>query len=439
MESVRKVPRSFELGGCTVNPEDGSLTSPGRSVRLEPLQMDLLVFLCSRAGQVVTKDEILETVWRGRFISDDTVKSTFYQLRKALNDSPRKPRYIETIPKRGYRVLIDPVPLERPGGSGTPGTIATDLFRKGAALLSGQPSAAALKQARLYFERAIESDPDHAESGAALAHTYIHLVTSALGKGQDLLPCAKALAARASENDPKLSSARLAFGITRLLCDWEVAEAEKSFRNAIALDSGDGAPHRWLASLLSFNNMHTEAVAEARAALQADPLSLGVRRDLVETLFLARLYEEAIAEGRLLLQMSAQAADVQLGLSWIYYTVGDMDRAYDAIYAGFKAHGTSKAVLVRVERSFRRGGIRSVLQLWMQLLQSQAEVGQRSLDLLFLCSLMEERDRAFELMDRLVEQCHPSLLLLPASPLFDKLRPDPRFRRVLQQLTQNGK
>jgi tetratricopeptide (TPR) repeat protein len=222
------------------------------------------------------------------------------------------------------------------------------------------------------------------------------------------------------------------------LCDWEVAEAEKSFRNAIVLDSGDSAPHRWLARLLSFNNMHTEAVAEARAALQADPLSLGVRRDLVETLFLARLFEEAIAEGQLLLQMSAQAADVQLGLSWIYYTVGDMDRAYDAIYAGFKALGTSKAVLVRVERSFRRGGIRSVLQLWMQLLQSQAEVGQRSLDLLFLCSLMEERDRAFELMDRLVEQCHPSLLLLPASPLFDKLRPDPRFRRVLQRLTQNG-
>ena len=342
MESVRKVSRSFELGGCTVNPEDGSLTSPGRSVRLEPLQMDLLVFLCSRAGQVVTKDEILETVWRGRFISDDTVKSTFYQLRKALNDSPRKPRYIETIPKRGYRVLIDPIPLERPGGSGTPGTIATDLFRKGAALLSGQPSAAALKQARLYLERAIESDPDHAESGAALAHTYIHLVTFALGKGQDLLPRAKALAARASENDPRLSSARLAFGITRLLCDWEVAEAEKSFRNAIALDSGDSAPHRWLARLLSFNNMHTEAVAEARAALQADPLSLGVRRDLVETLFLARLYEEAIAQGQLLLQMSAQAADVQLGLSWIYYTVGDMDRAYDAVYAGFKARGHQK-------------------------------------------------------------------------------------------------
>jgi DNA-binding winged helix-turn-helix (wHTH) protein len=133
MESVRKVPRSFELGGCTVNPEDGSLTSSGRSVRLEPLQMDLLVFLCSRAGQVVTKDEILETVWRGRFISDDTVKSTFYQLRKALNDSPRKPRYIETIPKRGYRVLIDPVPqfpCSDPAAPGLPVPLPQTCFAK---------------------------------------------------------------------------------------------------------------------------------------------------------------------------------------------------------------------------------------------------------------------------------------------------------------------
>lgn len=108
MDSVQRLRKGFELGEWTVKPEDGSLTSPERTARLEPLQMDLLVFLCSRAGRVVTRDEILEAVWRGRFVSDDTVKSTFYQLRKALGDAPRKPRYIETLPKRGYRTLLDP-------------------------------------------------------------------------------------------------------------------------------------------------------------------------------------------------------------------------------------------------------------------------------------------------------------------------------------------
>src|SRR6185312_16333528 len=98
----------FRLGDWTVRPVDGSISSHAGTTRLEPLGMDLLVFLCSRAGQVVTKDETLAAVWRGRLVSEETIKSSFYQLRKALGDSPREPRYIETIPKRGYRVLLDP-------------------------------------------------------------------------------------------------------------------------------------------------------------------------------------------------------------------------------------------------------------------------------------------------------------------------------------------
>ena len=61
-----------------------------------------------------------------------------------------------------------------------------------------------------------------------------------------------------------------------------------------------------------------------------------------ETLFL-RDCTKAIAEGQLLLQMSAQAADVQLGLSWIYYTVGDMDRAYAPILRRIQGPGDIKS------------------------------------------------------------------------------------------------
>src|ERR1041385_4936552 len=93
----------FRLAEWIVRPEDGSISSAGCTMRLEPLLMDVLVFLCSRAVQVVPKQDVLNTVWGGRFVSDETVKGSFYQLRKALGDNPRQPRFIETLPKRGYR------------------------------------------------------------------------------------------------------------------------------------------------------------------------------------------------------------------------------------------------------------------------------------------------------------------------------------------------
>ena len=435
MDPAHRLSRSFQLGEWLIKPEDGSLTSADKSTRLEPLQMELLVFLCARAGQVVTKDEILEKVWQGRFVSDDTVKASFYQLRKALCDTPRKPRFIETLPKRGYRVLVNPVPLGLVKDSAISQGAAADLYDKGEALLSGQPGAAALKQARLYFERATETDPGHAGATAALAHVYIHLVTGGLGKGLELMPRAKALAAHAVEIDPKFISGHVALGITRLLYDRDKLAAEKSFQLALALNPEDSTSLRWMARLHSFGGRPADAVVEARRALRADALSLAVRRDLVETLFLARSYADALAEGQQLLQMSGNAGDVRLGLSWIYFIAGDHPQAFDAVYEGFKSLGTSQEVLARAEESFRRGGMRELFRLWARFMEEQADLGQRTLDLLFLYSLLDERDRAFALLDLIVQQCHPAVLLLPASPIFDSLRGDPRYSTLLSRIT----
>jgi len=165
----------FRLAEWIVKPDDGSLSSPNGTGRLEPLLMELLVFLCSRARQVVPKQDVLDVVWSGRFVSDETVKGSFYQLRKALGDNPRQPRFLETLPKRGYRILVEPVLLE-------PQSEAQDLYQKGRQALAGQPNADSLKQARLYFERSIQSHADNAEALSSLAQTYILMVILGTGR-----------------------------------------------------------------------------------------------------------------------------------------------------------------------------------------------------------------------------------------------------------------
>ncbi|HEY3382509.1 MAG TPA: winged helix-turn-helix domain-containing protein [Vicinamibacterales bacterium] len=76
--------------------------------RLRPQLIDLLVCLASRAGQTVSKDEILETVWPGQFIAESGLTRCVAELRQVFGDAPQDSRVIETIPKRGYR-LIAPV------------------------------------------------------------------------------------------------------------------------------------------------------------------------------------------------------------------------------------------------------------------------------------------------------------------------------------------
>src|SRR6185436_11673715 len=76
------------------------------AVPLEPKAFDLLVLLLERAGQVVTKQEILDTVWRQTAVTDNALTRIVANLRKALGDDARDSRYIETVPTRGYRWLV---------------------------------------------------------------------------------------------------------------------------------------------------------------------------------------------------------------------------------------------------------------------------------------------------------------------------------------------
>jgi DNA-binding winged helix-turn-helix (wHTH) protein len=99
---------SFTVGDWLVEPSLNRLSRGGESVHLELKLMEVLVHLAGRPGELVSKRELMDTVWQVEVISDGTLTRAVALLRKALGDDVRHPRYIETIPKRGYR-LVAPV------------------------------------------------------------------------------------------------------------------------------------------------------------------------------------------------------------------------------------------------------------------------------------------------------------------------------------------
>ena len=98
---------AFRCAGWYVEPELNAATSDGQTRRLGATLMSLWVALVHRSGHLVTKEELICQVWGGRCVSDDAITVAIYELRKLLGDRARSPRFIETIPGKGYRWLME--------------------------------------------------------------------------------------------------------------------------------------------------------------------------------------------------------------------------------------------------------------------------------------------------------------------------------------------
>jgi DNA-binding winged helix-turn-helix (wHTH) protein len=101
-------PPGFLLGDWCVEVALGRISRPGASVRIDPRNMMVLQFLASRPGELVTQAQIETAVWSGLVVTSNSVYQSVARLRRALGDDRAHPRYIETIARKGYR-LIAPV------------------------------------------------------------------------------------------------------------------------------------------------------------------------------------------------------------------------------------------------------------------------------------------------------------------------------------------
>src|SRR5260370_439538 len=98
----------FRLGEWLVCPKLNTVQRDGGAVRLEHKFMLVLVCLAGRPGEVISKDELIRTVWADTFVTDDVLTRAVSELRRILRDDAKQPHIIETVSKNGYR-LIAPV------------------------------------------------------------------------------------------------------------------------------------------------------------------------------------------------------------------------------------------------------------------------------------------------------------------------------------------
>ncbi len=168
-DAAAPLPHAFRLGPWLVEPSLNRISGDAADLRIEGKAMGVLVALAAHPQELVTKEHLLERVWPGVVVVEGVVKRCIAQLRDALGDDAHEPRFIETIARKGYRLLvaIEPVGLHPPALEPVAARASTRVKTAVFAIAAGL-AAAAVGVAWLLLQRGTDA-PATAANGAAIA------------------------------------------------------------------------------------------------------------------------------------------------------------------------------------------------------------------------------------------------------------------------------
>ncbi len=129
---------SFRLREWLVEPLENRLVRGEVRHKLDPKSCRWLLYLAERPNEVAVKEEILASVWEGTFVADEVLTNAVWELRKAVGDDAKDPRYIQTVPRKGYRLIA---PVHR--GDDAPASRKPRRAAKGWIAIAGLAIAAA--------------------------------------------------------------------------------------------------------------------------------------------------------------------------------------------------------------------------------------------------------------------------------------------------------
>lgn len=105
--------RYLQFNDICIDTHNQLLIKSGEQFPLAPKVYDLLVFFCLNSHRVISKDELMEKVWSGTIVTENAISRTLVKVRKALDDDPKEPKYIITVPKKGYRMIVEFIESEQ--------------------------------------------------------------------------------------------------------------------------------------------------------------------------------------------------------------------------------------------------------------------------------------------------------------------------------------
>jgi len=332
------------------------------------------------------------------------------------------------------RVRLGRATVPRAASPPTPDADAYEMYLRGRHALAKRTTTASFDAVKL-LEEAVARDPGFARAWAGLADACLTAPVYAGAAPGEAWPRAREAIERALAIDPTLVEALTSLAYGTMLYEWNWASAEASFRRAMELNPSYAPAHHWYADFLVGRGRLEEALREMARAHELDPLSPIVRAETAWVLALLRRGDEAIAVIDALVREDPEFAHAYVVRGLVLQSVGDHRSA-------IAAHRTA----------MEKGGFYSFS--YSALICAHAAVGERDEALRLLAGLEErarkehvpafafalaytglgEIERAFEWVERGVEARDEMMAENFLDPLFDPLRGDARYERVLARL-----
>ena len=409
-------------------------------VPLTPKAVELLIYLVENAGRILSKEKLLEAVWDNSFVEDSNLSQTIFVLRKTLGEDTKKPRFILTVPNRGYQFIaqIKEIADENEYSfdkNGTTNKEAYQAFVRGRFFWNKRTSES-LKQAVKHFEQAIEQDPNFATAYQELANCH-QLLAQYYEEAikTDLFTKAKSKVNKAQKINHKMAEAHANLGYAQAFYNWDWANAEESFKLALEANPNYATAHQWYADYLGVMGRFDEALEHIHQAIALDPVSPIIATSLSAFYYTQRQGDQLIEQAQKVINL-----DPEFAYGWFYLGFGyEFKEMYketvDAFVKTATLFGEPVDCAEEMREAFNQNGITGV---WLKRLE-QYETRPHLKDYpTYLKSLVPIRlgykDTSLAMLNQAYQQRDRGIIYAKYEPFLEPLRADPRFQDLIRRI-----
>ena len=303
---------------------------------------------------------------------------------------------------------------------------AYDLYAKGRYCFE-QRTETALKRAVVYFEQAIQKDPNFALAYASLAECYGPLMQRSYMTALEALPKAEKAASKAVELDETLGEAHTALAAARM-SEWDWPSTEREFKRAIELNPNDITAHLWYGFYLDAMGRQQENLVQRKRAFELDPSNLTANAGLGEALFRAGRPAEAVVALKQAIELNPDFAMSHENLAKIYVEEGLFDLALEQLR---KPEQLSARAYV-LARMGNPAAARKDLEEVVHLPPSQRPGVEMGIAAAY--AALGDREEAFSWLEAAYRERNPQLMFLKVDEWFSTVRSDPRFQDLLRRV-----
>lgn len=285
------------------------------------------------------------------------------------------------------------------------------------------------------FREAIAHDPDYARPYAGLADAFVLLGNHTYVEPEVAYRQAREAANRALAIDPRLADAHASLGLIAFVHDWNAGEAERHLRTAVELDPALPMARQHLSRLLSATGQHKDAIDQARASAEADPLSLAASVQVATALDLAGRSDEAVDVLEKALGLFPDEFRIYYKLVFVFASLGRAEDSLTAAHDALRVGGRSMFALGALGYANAVAGLKEEAQAIAR--EMEAVASQRYVcpfDIAAIYSALADHDAAIRWLHKALDMRDHAMLFAAVDPALGQVRGDPRFADIIRQV-----